>query len=70
MTVSGWVTIFAFVLILTALALPLGRYMAAVYTGERTFLDPDHAATPSGCCTASSRLTRTAVRTGSRMPRA
>jgi potassium-transporting ATPase potassium-binding subunit len=39
-TVSGWVTIFAFVLILTALALPLGRYMAAVYTGERTFLDP------------------------------
>ena len=40
MTVSGWVTIFAFVLILTALALPLGRYMAAVYTGERTFLDP------------------------------
>ncbi|HEX3802835.1 MAG TPA: potassium-transporting ATPase subunit KdpA [Solirubrobacteraceae bacterium] len=40
MTVSGWVTIFAFVLILTALALPLGRYMAAVYTGQRTFLDP------------------------------
>ena len=40
MTVSGWVTIFAFVLILTALAMPLGRYMAAVYTGERTFLDP------------------------------
>ncbi len=40
MTVSGWVTIFAFVLILTALAIPLGRYMAAVYTGERTFLDP------------------------------
>ena len=40
MTFSGWVTIFAFVLILTALAMPLGRYMAAVYTGERTFLDP------------------------------
>ncbi len=40
MTVSGWVTILAFVLILTALALPLGRYMAAVYTGEHTFLDP------------------------------
>ena len=40
MTFSGWFTIFAFVLILTALALPLGRYMAAVYTGERTFLDP------------------------------
>ncbi len=40
MTFSGWFTIFAFVGILTALALPLGRYMAAVYTGERTFLDP------------------------------
>jgi K+-transporting ATPase ATPase A chain len=40
MTFVGWFTIFAFAGILTALALPLGRYMAAVYTGERTFLDP------------------------------
>ena len=40
MTFLGWVTIFGFALILTAFALPLGRYMAAVYTGERTFLDP------------------------------
>jgi K+-transporting ATPase ATPase A chain len=40
MTFSGWFTIFAFVGILTALAYPLGRYMAAVYTDERTFLDP------------------------------
>jgi potassium-transporting ATPase potassium-binding subunit len=40
MTVSGWLTILAFAVILTALALPLGRYMAAVYTGERTLLDP------------------------------
>src|ERR1039458_8970939 len=39
MTFLGWLTIFLFVAILTALALPLGRYMAAVYTGERTFLD-------------------------------
>ena len=39
MTFLGWVTIFGFAAILTALALPLGRYMAAVYTGERTFLD-------------------------------
>jgi K+-transporting ATPase ATPase A chain len=39
-TVLGWLTIFAFAAILTALALPLGRYMAAVYTGERTILDP------------------------------
>ncbi|HEX3615660.1 MAG TPA: potassium-transporting ATPase subunit KdpA [Solirubrobacteraceae bacterium] len=40
MTFSGWFTIFAFVGILTALAYPLSRYMAAVYGGERTFLDP------------------------------
>ena len=40
MTVLGWVTIVAFVLALTALAMPLGRYMAAVYSGGRTLLDP------------------------------
>ncbi len=40
MTVAGWATILAFVVVLTLLALPLGRYMAAVYTGERTFMDP------------------------------
>ena len=34
MTFLGWLTIFLFVGVLTALALPLGRYMAAVYTGE------------------------------------
>jgi K+-transporting ATPase ATPase A chain len=39
-TVSGWILIFGFAVILTALALPLGRYMAAVYTGGRTWLDP------------------------------
>ncbi|MGZ4175637.1 MAG: potassium-transporting ATPase subunit KdpA [Solirubrobacteraceae bacterium] len=39
MTASGWLTIFLFCGILTALALPLGRYMAAVYTGEHTFMD-------------------------------
>ncbi len=39
MTFLGWLTIFGFAAILTLLALPLGRYMAAVYTGERTFLD-------------------------------
>jgi len=40
MTFLGWLTIFLFVTILTLLAMPLGRYMAAVYAGERTFLDP------------------------------
>jgi K+-transporting ATPase ATPase A chain len=39
MTFLGWFTIFAFAVILTALALPLARYMAAVYTGEPTFMD-------------------------------
>jgi K+-transporting ATPase ATPase A chain len=38
-TVSGWLTIFLFCGILTALAIPLGHYMAAVYTGEHTFMD-------------------------------
>ncbi|HEY3946587.1 MAG TPA: potassium-transporting ATPase subunit KdpA [Solirubrobacteraceae bacterium] len=40
MTFSGWLTIVLFAVILTALAIPLGRYMAAVYAGERTILDP------------------------------
>jgi potassium-transporting ATPase potassium-binding subunit len=40
MTFLGWLTIFLFVTVLTVLAMPLGRYMAAVYAGERTFLDP------------------------------
>ncbi len=39
MTVTGWLTIVLFCGILTALAMPLGRYMAAVYSGERTFMD-------------------------------
>jgi K+-transporting ATPase ATPase A chain len=38
MTFLGWLTIFLFVGILTALAVPLGNYMAAVYTGEHTIL--------------------------------
>jgi potassium-transporting ATPase potassium-binding subunit len=40
MTFAGWFTIFAFVLVLSALAFPLGTYMAGVYTGERVFLSP------------------------------
>ncbi|HJS94514.1 MAG TPA: potassium-transporting ATPase subunit KdpA [Solirubrobacteraceae bacterium] len=40
MTFLGWLTIFLFVVILTALAMPLGRYMGTVYAGERTLLDP------------------------------
>ncbi|HEV7161745.1 MAG TPA: potassium-transporting ATPase subunit KdpA, partial [Solirubrobacteraceae bacterium] len=40
MTFSGWLTIILFAVILTALALPLGSYMAKVYNGERVFLSP------------------------------
>jgi K+-transporting ATPase ATPase A chain len=39
-TFAGWLTIVLFAVILTVLAIPLGRYMAAVYTDQRTFLDP------------------------------
>jgi K+-transporting ATPase ATPase A chain len=39
-TFAGWLTIVLFAVILTALALPLGGYMAKVYTGKRVFLSP------------------------------
>jgi K+-transporting ATPase ATPase A chain len=39
MTFTGWLTIVLFVGILTAVAIPLGNHMAAVYTGEHTFMD-------------------------------
>jgi len=40
MTFTGWLTILLFVTLLTLLAMPLGRYMAAVYAGQHTFMDP------------------------------
>ncbi len=40
MTFSGWATIVLFAVILTACAMPLGGYMAKVYTGRRVFLSP------------------------------
>ena len=40
MTFTGWLTIVLFAVILTALAIPIGGYMAKVYTGERVFLSP------------------------------
>jgi potassium-transporting ATPase potassium-binding subunit len=40
MTFSGWATIFGFAIILTALAFPLGQYLAKVYTGQRVLLSP------------------------------
>jgi potassium-transporting ATPase potassium-binding subunit len=44
MTAAGWLTIILFAVILTALALPLGSYMAAVYSGRRVILSPIFAA--------------------------
>jgi potassium-transporting ATPase potassium-binding subunit len=40
MTFYGWLTIALFAIILTVLALPLGSYLARVYTGQRVFLTP------------------------------
>ncbi|HWW89256.1 MAG TPA: potassium-transporting ATPase subunit KdpA [Solirubrobacteraceae bacterium] len=40
MTFLGWLTIVLFAVILTALAIPFGGYLASVYTGKRVFLTP------------------------------
>jgi K+-transporting ATPase ATPase A chain len=40
LTAQGWLQIAFYMAVLTALAYPLGRYMARVYQGERVFLTP------------------------------
>ncbi|HVN53213.1 MAG TPA: potassium-transporting ATPase subunit KdpA [Anaerolineaceae bacterium] len=40
MTLSGWVQILIYFVVLIALAKPLGLFMTRVYQGEKTFLDP------------------------------
>ena len=40
MTVNGWIQIVLYCLVVTALVKPLGGYMTAVFTGERTLLTP------------------------------
>ncbi|MFN8160934.1 MAG: potassium-transporting ATPase subunit KdpA [Solirubrobacterales bacterium] len=40
MTAQGWLQIAVYVAVLTALAVPLGTYMARVYQGRRVFLTP------------------------------
>ncbi len=40
MTVNGWLQIAFYFVVLTALVVPLGRFMARVFEGERTFLTP------------------------------
>jgi potassium-transporting ATPase potassium-binding subunit len=40
MTAYGWAEIALYFVVLTALVVPLGRFMARVFEGERTFLSP------------------------------
>jgi K+-transporting ATPase ATPase A chain len=40
MTPNGWLQIAIYFAVITALVVPLGRYMARVFEGERTFLSP------------------------------
>src|SRR5499427_2629243 len=40
MTLNGWIQIAIYFVILTALVVPLGRFMAQVFEGEWTFLTP------------------------------
>ena len=40
MTFNGWAQIVAFSLVVILITRPLGGYMTAVFTGERTLLSP------------------------------
>jgi potassium-transporting ATPase potassium-binding subunit len=40
MTTNGWMQILAFLALILAITKPLGVFMARVFSGERTFLDP------------------------------
>ena len=40
MTTNGWMQIFVFLALILAITKPLGVFMARVFSGERTFLDP------------------------------
>ena len=40
MTINGWLQIAFYLVVLTALVVPLGRFMTKVFEGERTFLSP------------------------------
>ena len=40
MTINGWLQIFVFLALVFAVTKPLGIYMARVFAGERTFIDP------------------------------
>ena len=68
MTAGGWGQIVLFVVVLVGLAMPLGNYMARVYTGERVFLT--RLAVPSASCTGPYGSPRSTVRIGRRTPAA
>ena len=40
MTLNGWLQIAVFLLLILAVTKPLGLFMARVFSGEKTFLDP------------------------------
>src|SRR5580704_16363438 len=40
MTTNGWIQILVFLAVILAITKPLGVFMARVFSGERTFLDP------------------------------
>jgi potassium-transporting ATPase potassium-binding subunit len=40
MNIFGWIQIIFYMVVLIAIARPLGSFMARVYQGERTFIDP------------------------------
>jgi K+-transporting ATPase ATPase A chain len=40
MTLNGWLQIFVFLAVIFAITKPLGIFMARVFAGEKTFLDP------------------------------
>ena len=40
MTTNGWIQIFIFLALILAITKPLGMFMAKVFSGQRTFLDP------------------------------
>ena len=40
MTINGWLQILVFLALILAVTKPLGVFMARVFAGERTFLDP------------------------------
>ena len=44
MTTNGWIQIVVFLALILAITKPLGVFMAKVFSGERTFLDPVAAA--------------------------